>query len=215
MSKAPKEKPATPVNTDPTGTVGAVTRHGSGDDDFTVVARGGQNFLARMQKLVELRDDQESSYAKLQIGRDAAAALSAAQAKLADAEEQNQKARAALADAQAKAKDIVDKATQQAADTVKSAQEAKQKVETEAQQVRKDADAYAAKVRADVDKAREDTIERGNQAKAAETAAIKAKGDYDDAAKKAALSASQADARAKDLQSRLDRLNAAIRDVTT
>jgi membrane protein involved in colicin uptake len=107
--------------TDPVGTIGTVGGPAE-SNDIDVAYTGGSKFLARLQQLSDLRDANETAYANLQLGNDAAAALRNAQDKQRDA---TKALEAAQSDAQA---------TRVAAAKVKA-----------------DADAYVARVSAEAD----------------------------------------------------------------
>jgi hypothetical protein len=194
---------------DPTGAQGGQIKPVT-DDDFTAVARGGDNFLARMKALVDLRDQQEAAYKQLSLGKDATAALKRAQAKLADAEDQNHRAETTLANARTEAKRIVDEANKQAQDTANSALQAKRNTEYEAQEIRKQADDYAKKARGDVDQHIADLNQRTNDARAAERKAVEEAERSRTMAQRAGQAAAAADAKVKEFQGKIDRLRAVI-----
>jgi vacuolar-type H+-ATPase subunit H len=84
------------------------------DDDLAAIYTGGENFMARMQAIAKLRDDQRAAYINLKVGIDAKTALDTAKAHQSDAEADRRKAAEELSAARAAARGIVDKARQEA-----------------------------------------------------------------------------------------------------
>jgi F0F1-type ATP synthase membrane subunit b/b' len=166
---------------DPTGTVGQTS---GPPPDLVLAVRGGPEFVHRLQQLADAADRLDQTAAKAGFGDDVAGALRQAEARLADAEAQQERARKALDDANAKAKEIRDKANQQASDVSKLALANSVRTEAEADGVRKDADAYAKRVRDEADAIiRADVVRR------------------------------EAEAKGRDIDSRLNRLNASLRAI--
>jgi hypothetical protein len=79
---------------DPTGSIGARP-----DLDFGLLLKGGTDFVARLQQLADARDQHDAALAQLKLGQDVAAALDAAQGRLADASRMQAAATKTLADA--------------------------------------------------------------------------------------------------------------------
>jgi hypothetical protein len=153
---------------DPTGTVGAL--HTDKESDLALVATGGPKFVARLQQLADATNRLEQTAAKAGIGNNIEGALRQAEAKLADAEAQNQKAHKALAAAQSRAAATIEQADKDASVMVEAALVAAAKVEAEADQMRKTADAYAKRTRDEIDAVeRSIVIEREAKAKLAVT----------------------------------------------
>jgi redox-sensitive bicupin YhaK (pirin superfamily) len=101
--------------------------------DINVSMGGGAQFMARLQQLMDAREQSEQAFASLQLGEDIASARSDAERKLAAAEQAKVDADAVLAKAKADAAQV------------KSASD------TYAAKVKSDADAYAADVRKSAD----------------------------------------------------------------
>jgi F0F1-type ATP synthase membrane subunit b/b' len=116
-----------------------------------LVAIGGPKFMARLQQLREATDRLDQTAAKAGIGNNIEVSLRQAEARLADAESRNRDAVAALAAAQSRAATIVEQASKKASATVEAALAAAAKAEAEADQMRKDAGAYAKRVRDEAD----------------------------------------------------------------
>jgi F0F1-type ATP synthase membrane subunit b/b' len=155
---------------DPTGTIGL--RPETQSDvarDLALAASGGPKFVQRLQELGDDASRLEEAAAKVGIGDDIEGALRQAKAKLADAEVRNQKAAAALAAAQSRAAAIIEQAGKEASATVEAAQAVTAKAEAEADQMRKTADAYAKRVRDEADTIiRADAARREAEAKGRE-----------------------------------------------
>jgi hypothetical protein len=137
---------------DPTGTVGAP--HTGKDNDLMLATRGGAAFTARLRQLGDAAGRLEQTAAKAGIGNNIEVALQQAEAKLADAEVQNQKAQKALAAAQSRAAAIIEQANTEASATVEAALAAGARAQAEADQRCKDAAAYAKRTRDEADAAR-------------------------------------------------------------
>jgi F0F1-type ATP synthase membrane subunit b/b' len=167
---------------DPTGTVGAP--HTADNSDLALVTVGGPKFMARLQQIADATNRLEQAAAKMRIGDNVEVSLQQAEAKLADAEAQNQKAWKALADAQSRAATIVEQASKKASATVEAALAAGARAQAEADQRCKDAAAYAKRVRDEAD-----TIIRA------------------DAARR------EAEAKGREIDSRLNRLNVSLREI--
>jgi hypothetical protein len=154
------------------------------DSDLALAATGGPKFVARLQQLREATDRLDQTAAKAGIGNNIEGALRQAEAKLADAEVQNRDAAAALAAAQSQAVTIIERANKEASAAIEAALAATAKAEAEADQMHKDAAAYATKTKGGADAVR--------QAVEAQRAA---------------------EARGRDIDSRLNRLNASLRAI--
>ena len=193
---------------DPIGTQGA----GAPADDLTLIYRGGENFLKRMQALAGLRDAHEAAFAKLQLGQDAQTAFDDAKKRLAEAssirddagalrDRAAKEAAALLAKAQADAVEI----KRNAADDAKAAAE-------KATALRLEAENYAAKVRLEADARQKSAAvaERVATAKQAEAeAALKR---HQEAHQTAFAAQREAEQRKADLDAKIAKLSAAIRE---
>jgi molecular chaperone GrpE (heat shock protein) len=100
------------------------------------------------------------------VGKDVSAAR--ARRKLADAEQENQRASAALKEALANTKAMIDEANKQAQDTDATALLAELLTEEEVQKVRHDSADFAKRLLADVDAARDEMNARFAKAIAAD-----------------------------------------------
>jgi colicin import membrane protein len=125
--------------------------HTGRDSDMALAVTGGPRFMARLQQLADEAGRLEQAAAKMRIGDNVEVALQRAEAELTDAEAQNRKAQKALAAAQEKAKAIVAQANTEASAVVEAALAATAKAEAEADKTRQDAGAFAAKMKADAD----------------------------------------------------------------
>jgi hypothetical protein len=153
---------------DPTGTVGAP--HTGRDSDMALAVTGGSKFIARLQQLADEAGRLEQAAAKMRIGDNVEVSLRQAEAELADALHQQERAQKALAAAQSRAAAIIEQANKDASATVEAALAAAAKAESEADKTRQDAGAFAAKMKADADavvRARE--AQRAAEARGRET----------------------------------------------
>jgi chromosome segregation ATPase len=193
---------------DPTGTAGLRPETQS---DLALATRGGAGFMQRLQQLGDAADRLEQAAAKVRLTDTIQSSLQQAEAKLADAEQQNQNARRMVQEATMRAKGIVDSASKQASETSKTALGVKVRAEADADVVRKNADDYAKKMRDEADAARADIKTRVDAARAAQGKAIEELANAKAATDKATQAASLAETRAKELQAKIERLQAAIR----
>jgi hypothetical protein len=194
---------------DPTGTAGL--RSGGIDSDLALATHGGVGFMARLQQLGDATDRLEKAAAVARLTDTIQASLQQAEAKLADAEQQNQNARRMVQEATMRAKGIVDSASKQASETSKTALGVKVRAESDADQVRRAADDYAKKMRDEADAVRADIKTRVDAARAAQGKAIEELANAKAATDKANQAASLAEAKARELQAKIERLQAAIR----
>jgi chromosome segregation ATPase len=157
--------------------------HTDKGSDLALVATGGLKFMARLRQLADEADRLEAA-AKVAIGDDIEGALRQAEAKLADAETRSWDAAAALVAAQSRAAAIIEQANKDALATVETAQAAAAKVEAEGDRIRKTANAYAQRMRDEAD-----TIIRA------------------DAARR------EAEAKGREIDGKLAKLNASLREI--
>jgi hypothetical protein len=123
-----------------------------------------------MRQPVNLCRLQEAADASLQRDgdKDAVAVLKQARQKLADAEQKNERASAALIEALAITKAIIDEANERTQDTDTTVLLTKLLTEEEVKKVGQDAADYAKRLRADVDAARDEMDARFARAIAAD-----------------------------------------------
>jgi hypothetical protein len=198
---------------DPVGTIGL----GRPDDDLNLIYRGGENFLARMKSLSDLRASQEEAYLKLRMGEDAKAALQLADQRRAEAERIKEAALEVQAAAEKEAKERLDAAKIVWDESVAKATAEIEKATAAAKQTRKDADAYAKAKRASVDdaittanlaKENADRLMRECQSKT--DAALRAHSEAEEAAKR---TTGEAKALKVKLDSHLDKLRRVIAEI--
>ena len=193
---------------DPIGTQGA----GAPADDLTLIYRGGENFLKRMQAMASLRDAHEAAFAKLQLGRDAADAFTEAKARLAEAASIRDDAGALRDRAAQEAAALLAKAKTDAADMTDEGRRRRADSEAIAAQIRSDAASYDAKIRAEAD-ARQKSAAAAERVAATKQAEAEAAFKRHQEAHQTALAAQrEAEQRKADYEAKLARLAAAIRE---
>jgi len=195
---------------DPTGTIGK----GSPPDDLALVYQGGENFSARMAALEKKRREYDQAYLQLRLGKDAEAALQGAQNKLAEAEQKRAAAAQTLSDTEAKCKQAIEGASKQAQKIVADAMAASKQSEQQATRWKSEATEYATKTKGEAD-----ALLRGVQAQLQSAQQMQREAEAALAAGRNAAASQVAatakvEAKAKELQDKIDKLNAAIRAVT-
>ncbi len=196
---------------DPVGTVGAAKGM---DSDLVLATRGGAGFMARLQQLGDAADRLEQAAARARIGDNIQGALAQAEGKLKAASDTQASAEAVLDDARSKAAETLKRASDAAKAADETVQKLKAKAETDAADVKAKAVAYAKKKKDDVDEALAAALASVAAAKAAEDRARAQEAEAKAAADRNAKAASLAEARANELQAKIDSLLAAVRAVT-
>ena len=195
---------------DPTGSIGK----GGPPDDLSLIYQGGENFMARMAAFNEKRRQYDEAFLRLKIGNDAEAALQGAKQRLAEAEQKRAAAAQTLSDTEAKCKQAIEDASKQAQKIIADAMAASKQSEQQATRWKTDATSYAAKTEADANATLKDAQARLRSAEAMQRDVDAALAAARNTAAAQVAATAKVEAKAKELQDKLDKLNAAIRAVT-